>query len=173
MMAIDDLSVDDIDFPTDTIPELDVIEYPCTECGKEAGPYSGRGRKPTKCPEHKATPAKSGTRKTTGKNAQIAGQAADALAQYNDLAAFIAIICQYDGTGSAIQNANDAFREKAYQALLTDPALAQRIASQGVISGKVSLIIAYALLAGSVVPVALLEMAEHKRERELRLAEEG
>lgn len=153
---------------TDTAPPIDAPEYPCSVCGREAGPYSGRGRKPTKCPEHKGATS-AGRPKTTGKNSVIAGQAADTLAQYNDLVAFIAIMAKYEGTGEAIQNANDVFREKAYAALLTDPDLAASIIKSGGISGKAALIISYAMLAGAVAPVAMMEARVHKQERLERL----
>lgn len=165
-LAFEDTVIDD----AFTTPPLDTVEYPCVECGREAGPYSGRGRKPTRCPEHKKTP--SGAKpKTTGKNAALAGQAADTLAQYNDLVAFVATMAKYENTGEALSNANETFREKAYAALLTDPDLAASIVRSGGISGKAALIISYAMLAGAVAPVAMMEARVHKAERIARAEE--
>ena len=153
-----------------TTPPLDAVEYPCEVCGKESGPYGGRGRKPRRCAEHKR--AASTTRsKTTGKNAALAGQAADTLAQYNDLVALVATITRFTYTGEAISNANGEFRDRAYAALLTDPELAQSIVKAGGISGKAALIVSYAMLAGAVVPVATLEFRDKKAERDARLAD--
>ena len=162
-----DITFEDTDLIEDgfTHPPLDAVEYPCTECGRESGPYSGRGRKPTKCPEHKKIPSKNPRPKTTGKNAQIAGQAADTLAQYNELVAFVATLSTWNNTGEALINANDAFREKAYAALLTDPELAQSIVRTGGISGKAALIISYAMLATAVAPVAVMEARAKKADR--------
>lgn len=162
-IVFDDVDITDSGF---THPPMDAVEYPCTECGREAGPYSGRGRKPTKCPEHKGTKSVSGSKpKTTGKNAQLAGQAADTLAQYNDLIAFVATISTWSETGDAISNANPTFREKAYAALLTDPELAANIVRTGGISGKAALLIAYAMLATAVVPVGFMEARAKKAAR--------
>ena len=157
-----DLVVDEVPLTT---PELDAVEYPCTVCGKESGPYSGRGRKPTKCSEHKV--AKGGRAKTTGKNATLAAQATDTLAQCNELVAFVALVARYENTSEQIKLANTVFRESAYSALLTDPDLCQTIIRTGGITGKGALIISYAMLASAVVPTAIVEFKMHRAEREI------
>jgi hypothetical protein len=152
----------------DEAPDTDqsAVEYPCVVCGRESGPYGGRGRKPTKCPEHKGNGTPSVKRGTTPiKNAVLAGQAADALVQLNSIVALVATLAQYEGTGDALRIAQDGFREQAYQALLTDPELCRSILKGGVMSGRVALLIAYAMLGSVVAPVAMYEAREKSRER--------
>jgi hypothetical protein len=63
-------------------------------------------------------------------------------------------------TAAALATANEGFEESAYQALLTDPKLCQLILKAGATSGKVSLVIAYGMLAVAVAPVAVAEFRE-------------
>ena len=165
--------VEEITF--DSIPNDVVgIEYPCVTCGKEAGPYSGRGRKPKYCADCKASKnggAKTGPKTTTGKNKVLAASAADTLAQYNGILALGCMLTPYAETGIAITNANETFREQAYNALLTDPKLATQIANGGTISGPALLVIAYLSMIGAVAPVAVMEYKANKANKEL--AEKG
>jgi len=145
-----------MDERTDAIPPVADVEYPCDVCGKEAGPYSGRGRKPRKCPEHKRGTSSS-TPKTRGNNAVLAGQAVDALCQLNAFAGVGLMMTGYRATASALADREEAFREQAYAALVTDPALCRMILRAGTTSGKVSLIIAYAMLGAGIAPTAIVE----------------
>jgi hypothetical protein len=63
----------------------------------------------------------------------------------------------YHATASALAEREEAFREQAYAALVTDPALCRMILRAGTTSGKVSLIIAYAMLGAGVAPTAIME----------------
>jgi hypothetical protein len=165
-MSIDFEDITDSATP-DTVPELLDVEYPCTVCGREAGPYAGRGRKPTKCPEHK--PGNGSTRsaiKTTGSNKVLAGQAADALAQLNGVLGIGAMAVGFNKTARAIAVSNDGFREQAYEALVTDPVLCRLILKGGATGGKMALILAYVMLGVNVAPVAKMEYDEKKAERE-------
>lgn len=164
--------IEDVDLIEDSIPgDVAGIEYPCQECGKEAGPYSGRGRKPKFCEECKAkrggSGVKTGPKTTTGKNKILAAQAADTLAQYNSIVALFASFTPFPETGSAITNANEVFREQAYNALLTDPKLAAQISSGGSISGPALLVIAYLSMAAAVAPVAVVEFRANKARKEI------
>ena len=170
-LVFDDIK--DLDGDPDTTPPLDAPEYPCEKCGKEAGPYGGRGRKPRFCAEHKKSgpSTSSGKPKSTGKNLVLAAQAADTLAQYNDLVGLVARLADWELTAEQIDNANPVFKEKAYAALITDPDLAASIVRTGGISGKAALIISYGMFAASVAPVAMLE-AKVKRKAKLDAAED-
>ena len=157
--------VEEITF--DSIPNDVVgIEYPCVTCGKEAGPYAGRGRKPKYCEECKASKnggtKPNGPKTTTGKNKALAATAADTLAQYNGILALGCMLTPYPETGNAITNANETFREQAFNALLTDPKLAAQIANGGTISGPALLVIAYLSMIGAVAPVAVMEYKQNK-----------
>lgn len=140
----------------------------CEVCGKPLA-YGGRGRPPTKCDEHRKTPSKGtggGARKNVGNNAALAAQATEALVQVNGLVAMFAKWAQLDMTSETIRNAEEVFREQTYSALLTDPGLCKTILKAGTTSGKVSLLIAYGMLAGAVGPVAYMELQEKKAARE-------
>lgn len=160
----------------DSVPDLDDIEYPCSVCGRESGPYSGRGRRPTKCPEHKqqrATGTGRGPRRTN--NDTLAAQASAVLVQLNQGLAITAMAMGFNGTASAIAHNNDAFETNAFEALKTDPELCKFICKGGVKSGKVALAMAYASLGTQVVPVAAQEFkakrAAAKAAKEAREAE--
>lgn len=147
------------DFPQDEKPPSE-YEYACEVCGKELF-YAGRGRKPKFCDEHRKGGSKAGGTPRTGKgNTQLAAQASEALAQLNALACMGLMVGKLNQTALALSTANDGFREQAYNALLTDPALCKTILKAGATSGKVSLLIAYGMLAAAVGPVGYTEYRE-------------
>jgi hypothetical protein len=162
----------DADIPKDTVPDLSDVEYPCRICGKEAGPYGGRGPKPKLCPEHKKVTAGGKSSKVTGAPATLAAQATGVLVQLNGMLAMGAMAMGMFGTASAISDANGTFEEQAYQALLTDPELCRLLLKGGVKSAKVSLGLAYVGMGVSVVPTAMMELKEKKAERDARKAQE-
>lgn len=168
-MSIGQLEFTPSDGATDSAPPLSDVEYPCEVCGKEAGPYKGKGRKPKLCEDHKrgATTKSATPIRTPGNtNAKLAAQAADALDQMNGLVAFVAAMAQWEHTGEAIQTGRPTFRDQAYEALLTDPELCRTILRGGVMSGRVALIMAYGMFGVSVAPVALMEARQKKLARE-------
>jgi hypothetical protein len=153
----------------DSVPPMDDVEYPCEVCGRESGPYSGRGRRPTKCREHKRqTRSTSGaSRRTT--NDALAAQASAVLEQLNGVFAIGLMVVGFNMTASALAANNDAFKENAFEALKTDPDLCKLICKGGVKSGKVALGIAYASLGTQVVPVAVQEFKAKREERRVRM----
>lgn len=154
---------DFIDVDMDESPPLDDVEFPCRVCGREAGPYGGRGPKPKLCPEHKTSTAK-GTRspKVAGKDANLAAQATGVLVQLNAILAMGAAAVGLFQTGGAIAAANEGFEQAAYQALLTDPEFCKMILKGGAKSAKVSLALAYGGMAMSVGPTAVNELKERR-----------
>lgn len=161
------MTFSDVDVYTDESPELDDVQYPCRECGREAGPYGGRGPKPKLCSDHKkATPGKRTTApKVAGKDANLAAQATGVLVQLNAILAMGAAAIGLFQTGGAIAAANEGFEQAAYQALLTDPEFCKLILKGGAKSAKVSLALAYGGMAMSVGPTAVNELRERKAER--------
>lgn len=158
---------------TDDVPELENVEYPCDVCGREAGPYSGRGPHPKKCTEHKRVSAK-GTRspRVTGNVANMAAQATGVLVQLNGIMAIGLMAVGMNGTASALAAGNDIFEQQAYAALMTDPDLCKLILKGGVKSAKISLAMAYGTLGFSVMPTAMAEVKEKREIRAARKAEE-
>lgn len=165
-----------VDLPDDTVPsDLEDVEYPCEVCGKEAGPYAGRGRHPKRCPEHKkgnSNGGSSSTRRVTGNAANLAGQATEVLLQLNGILALGAMAVGLNRTASAIASGNGAFAERANAALLTDTELCRTILKGGIKSAKMGLAIAYGGLLLGTAPVAADEIRERRAESEARKAEQ-
>ncbi len=156
--------------PLDPIPDTEDVEYPCLKCGREAGPYGGRGPKPKYCDEHKKNRPKGNAPRVKGANDALARQATEALVQLNTLFAMGTMVMGYNNTASAIAASEEGFRAQAYTALLTDPKLAAAITRAGTTSGKVALMIAYGMMGVNVVPTLALE---HKEKVAERRAEDG
>lgn len=165
-MDLMDLDFTSADVPDDAIPPTTNVQYPCQVCGNEAGPYGGRGPKPKYCDLHKKNPSKGQSRKVTGNVASMAAQATTVLEQLNGIITIGLMAVGYTDTARAIAGENDAFAQKAHQALLTDPELCKMILKGGVKSGKIALGIAYGSMLMTVAPTAAMEYKEKKAERE-------
>lgn len=158
-----------IDIPTfsdEKVPDESAVAddtLRCEECGKPIQ-YSGRGRKPKRCEEHRKSGGTKSPRKSLGSNETLAAQATEALIQANGLLALGLMFAHMPVTASSLKEAEDGFREQAYNALLTDPALCKTILKAGTTGGRTSLIIAYGMLAGAVVPVGLMEFKANRAE---------
>ncbi len=165
----DGLVPDDIS-EMDTTPPLSDVEYPCVVCNEEAGPYGGRGPKPKYCSKHKKGQSKprSTVGKVGGAVATQAAQATSVLVQINGILAMGMMAIGLNGSASALAEANDQFEQRAYAALVTDPALCQLILKSGVKSAKLSLAIAYGGLVAAVAPTAVVELRERKAERDAK-----
>lgn len=160
--------MEDVEIPLDD-PVPTTFEYACQGCGKELF-YGGKGRHPKWCDDCKpsrntatGTPRKKGG----GANAALARQAADTLGLTNSLLAtgmrLIPLPLRMPDTADALVAANEPFVELAYDALLADPALARAIVRGGGVSGKFMLIVAYAALAGAIVPVGIEEVKANRK----------
>lgn len=162
------MTFEDVVMPPDSVPDLSDVEYPCRVCGKEAGPYGGRGPKPKLCSEHKKTSTGGTSKKVSGAPANQAGQAAKVLSQLNRMLGIGAMAMGLFETASAIADANPTFEEAAYEALLTDSELCKMILKGGVKSAKVSLGLAYVGMGTVVVPTAVNEIRVKKAERDAK-----
>jgi hypothetical protein len=142
----------DDEFPTDSVPDLSDVEYPCQVCGKESGPYGGRGRKPKFCAP-----------------ATLAAQATAVLVQVNGMIALGCMGMSMFKTSHAIAEANPTFEEQAYQALLTDTELCRMILKSGAMSAKMSLGLAYVGMGMAVAPAAIMEIQEKRETRRVKM----
>lgn len=150
-------------FPEDVSPPTS-HEYSCEVCGVELR-YGGRGRKPKYCDDHKRqSGAASGkvSRSTSGKASQLAAQATEALAQINSLSAIGLLMAGMPLTSAALAQCDATFREQAYAALLTQPDLCKTILKAGTTSGLAALVMAYAALGVSVLPVGISEYRQRR-----------
>lgn len=143
----------------DAQPEMDSLA--CQVCGKGLT-YAGRGRKPKFCDEHKSNKSGTGTTRkssVTG-NERLANQATEALVQLNRMTGLGLRLIGMPHTGEMIAFCEEGFREQAYAALLTDPALCKQLLSVGGFSGKTALIIAYGMMGAQMAPVANHEIRQ-------------
>ena len=164
MTTIPDVPVfTDVAVPDEKPPTQ--YEYACGTCGVELT-YAGKGRKPKWCDEHKPGRSSTGPKRSSGQNAQLAAQASEALSQINGLIAMGLFLAQMPDTSSALADRESVFRDQAYAALLTDPALCRLILKAGTTGGKISLAIAYAMLGASVAPVGIMEYRSNKAARD-------
>ncbi len=159
------------DMEPDSVPDLSDVEYPCEVCGKESGPYGGRGRKPKRCPEHKKQTRSNNSPKITGNIANQAAQAVAVLEQLNGAMALGLSALSMFKTAGAIVEYNPTFRDSAYNALLVDPELCKMILKSGAVSGKMMLGLAYAGMGMAVAPTAVMEYRDKKAAREARLSD--
>lgn len=166
-----DYSFLDIDVDTtDTVPPLENVEYPCEVCGKEAGPYGGRGRKPKRCDEHKKNQTrKQQSPRITGSAATLAAQATQVLMQMNGFLAIGCMAMQYHATAGSIAQASELFESQVHAALLADTELCKYILKSGSMSSKAALGMAYGSLLFTVLPTAYMEYKEKKAAREVAL----
>lgn len=158
--------------PTDTMPDDEtpprIFDAACRTCGIEL-PYSGKGRRPKFCAEHRLAGERRHpkvprtTRKApTGQNAQLATSATEALVQLNGLISMGLMLTRMPQTAIAMSEAEEGFRESTMAALLTDPDLCRTILRAGSTGGKVALGISYAMLGAAVAPVGVLEFRANR-----------
>lgn len=159
----------------DDVPPLSDIEYPCDVCGAEAGPYGGRGRKPTKCPLHKKTKTSTGERapRISGTNATLATQATEALCSIDGMMALGARIVGFSNTAEVIEEADEVFRLRVHSALINSPDMCRKILRYGSKAGDSALFIAIALHIATIAPAFMNEAKEKKAEKEAKLAREA
>lgn len=162
-------------FPMDSVPETVDVEYACKKCGREAGPYRGRGRKPTLCNEckPKRSTGDSKSPRVTGKNAVLAARATEVLSQLNMFISIGFAAMRMFGTAGEIRTADETFREQAYAALVTDEELCKYILRAGVKSAKMTLLMAYGGMAMAVAPTAMEEIKAIRAERQALKDVEG
>lgn len=154
----------DLDLKPATIPdENDAATL--TEDFDSDAPYGrfANGNPRKNPPKGSDTPKpKRGYTSGGSKNDALAESAADLLAQLNGLLAMGAMTIGFTDTASTIAERNDAFKLQAIEALKTDPALCKQILKAGSTSGKVALILAYGMMAASVIPTGIVEYRDKK-----------
>jgi hypothetical protein len=171
MDLFQDLKFDDADLPSDTTPVTADVECPCTVCGRESGPYSGRGRKPVKCAEHRATRSPSNGVRVTGNASNLAAQAAKTLVQLNHAIALGAAALSMFATSKTIFSYQETFEQQAYTALLTDPEFCKQLLRAGSKSSKASLFLCYAGMGVAVAPIAVAEIKEKRAAKQAEAEE--
>lgn len=146
----------------DEIPEVDNTRYcGAPDCGVPLPEHTGRGRKPTRCEEHRK---RSGVKRvaSTTSNTKLAGDAVEVLSQINSLLTAGMFVTGFPESASALASTDETFRAQAHAALLTDPDLCRVIVRGGGLSGKVMLAFAYGGMLMSAAPVMLTEWREKR-----------
>jgi hypothetical protein len=157
--------------PRDEVP--DFPEYgveQCERCHAEPKlPYGGRGPRPKLGANCKAASGgnNGSSPKVKGKNAALAAQATTALMTLNGFMALGLVIAQLPSTSAKFREefTRESFEDTVYNALLLDPELCAFICRGGVKSGKIALIIGYALAGAAVAPTLMVELREKKADR--------
>lgn len=173
---------DDVPFTSDDAPQTDDTEstgwfnadYPHSTEEHPFGyfPISASNPEPDFTRPRKRRPHNRGGSSagaTVARSAQAdktAQTAAAMLARINSLIGMSLMSFGMPLSGGQIIEANDVFKDMAYEALQTDPNLARKILSAGASSGKAQLTMAYVMLFGSVTPVAMTEIKERRKENE-------
>jgi len=153
----------------DAGPEVSDVEYPCAVCGREIDvPYGGRGRRPTRCSEHRKVQTKraAGVPRVTGNNATLAAQATEALCSIDGMTALGASVIGFTKTAETIMDADETFRIRVNSALLNSPDTARKILRFAGKAGDASLFIAIMLHVATIAPVFAAEAKERKAEKE-------
>ena len=162
-MSLPDFEPPEGNPPPDDVPPSD-FEYACQTCGVELV-YSGRGRHPKYCDEHKGKSSTGTARANTG-SGNLAKQAAGVLEETNALiaGAMMLLPMPYNllDTGMALATANETFVIRAEKALASNPKLCKFILKGGALSGQLALVAAYGVLVGSVLPTAIQELRENR-----------
>lgn len=155
-----------LDTDTDTTSPVSVPDIACQVCGRDiAYMYKGRGRKPTKCEEHRtAKPSKLGTAKST-KNVDAACAAMSML--YDMLSTGLLMIGARKSL-ALFGESREELDEKNRKYLANDPALAARLANMGRTGGRYAFISAQVMTVGPVILLATGELRERAAERAAR-----
>jgi hypothetical protein len=165
--------------PPDAVP--DFPEYGVEQCERcHARPkktYSGRGPRPKFCDDCASSGKTAGSSapKVKGKNAALAAQATQSLMTLNGFMALGLTIAQLPSTSAKFREefTRESFEDTIYNALLLDPELCAFICRGGVKSGKIALIIGYALASAAVAPTLMVELRDKKADRLAREEEEA
>lgn len=170
------------DAPDDRKDSAPTTERLCQQCGRNPVEYSGSGRYPKYCPECKASkgstskPANGSgpTVRASKGDDQLALQAANALRDLNGFAAMALLFTGYTETAGVMAASEEAFHQRCYIALQSDPKLCRTILkSGGNFGAKSGLAIAYGSLLAAVVPSLVVEHRNRRAERELESGEDA
>ena len=153
---------DETELAPDEAPPTEDTGHYCLECGKPVTRNGTRGRWPSYCDEHAKSGRASGKRVPKSAGAQ-AKRAAAVLGNMNGMIAGILALpipgnpIYLPETASALATKSDVFESQAAAALENDPELCRMILRGGTMGGRAALVMAYGMLAGSLLTVAIPE----------------
>jgi hypothetical protein len=142
----------------------------CTVCGKDISYlYSGRGRKPKYCEEHK--PARAASSLGSARSVKGTGAVKQAVTNLENLYNLMGMGLYMAGAkdaASSLAQSVPGLSEANRQYLETDPALVKMLNNAGTTGGRTMFFITNAMTLG---PVAVLAYQELTAKREARQAE--
>jgi hypothetical protein len=164
-IAASDLSARVADFDISEAPDMPDIaapEYACEVCGTELF-YSGRGRKPKRCDEHKTTRSQSAGSKRGSKDVEAA---VSSLNQVYTLVQMGLRMLNADLANEAMSASLPKLEASNREHLTNDPELAKRIADMGKTGGRYAFFSAQLLTIGPVLFLAYSELSQRRAEKQ-------
>lgn len=156
---------------TETVPvpeddTADAPEFACEVCGKELF-YSGRGRHPKRCDEHKTRSGSSSATNISTRKSSAKGDVAQALSAMDmmyDLLGMGLLIVQAYEAAELFKASRPQLKEKNEAYLTNDPALAKSLAKLGKTGGRYAFATAQVATVGPVVILAAGEVTQRRRD---------
>lgn len=165
MSDITALVMDTVPVPDDeTTPEAP--EFSCEVCGKELF-YSGRGRHPKRCDEHKTRSGSSSATNISTRKSSAKGDVAQALSALNmmyDLLSMGLLAVGAHGAMDLFGESRAQLNEKNENYLTNDPQLAKSLAKLGKTGGRYAFVTAQVATVGPVVILAAGEVTQRRRD---------
>lgn len=134
-------------------PDVDSTDLTCEVCGTPIT-YAGRGRKPTRCDEHKRSGSKSSGNsapRRNDRNVDAACAALDGLYQ----AMLMPLFAMSPSAGSAWEAQIEQLNARNRIILSGDPALARKIVDGASKGGGAALLISHVIAVGPVASIAV------------------
>lgn len=151
-MMTEQLAFDETFIPQDTLPGIESDDLTCQVCGKALS-YSGRGRKPKFCEDHRKTSGTSGSNRSGGgRSDKDVDAACAALAGLYELGLGPLALIDMNAARAWSQQI-DGLNSRNRTILAGDPALARRIVASASKGGGFALALSHVV---AVAPVALV-----------------
>jgi hypothetical protein len=129
----------------------------CAVCGKEFPVNPGRGRKPSKCEEHRTTrSAKNDSTPRSVKAGSDVDTAVSTMTSMNTLLSMLSMGLRLNATAEMLSN-DEQFIVEMRRAFMTNPKLAARVAKLGSVSGTAAFVAAMTSFYAPIVMTAVIE----------------
>ena len=166
-ILLEDFGIETVNIPADAPPGP---EFTCEVCNVELE-YSGRGRKPRFCAEHKrgAASAKSSASPRRGNSAEVRSAMATLEQFYGMISLGLMMVSPNAATTWASQL--DQLQASNQLALTGDKALCRSINRLGEASGKGMFVVAHAMAAAPVAGALAQDLGERRKAKQKARAE--
>lgn len=151
--SVSDMPPDAADSTTDTVTSNDPT---CEVCGTPLS-YSGRGRKPKYCDDHKRSTSTSRTTSTGRRSTRDVEAAMAALSSGHTVVQFAMSLVSLEA-GQVFEISRPTLDERNRAILESDPALAKRIAAMASKGGGAALLISHVIAIAPAAAIAGRQM---------------